>query len=153
MRTTEKWYMISPAALPSLMLSLLPCNSICQDLGQDFTQNVHPLEVHQHMMQISSKEILLLHYQLSGTERKLGEYSPALEHCLFKCSFNWIQSSSLLGQIILQSHLLYSCCIPLLLHGSISAVSGGEASVCHSITSSFGILPSGSHYITVQWYY
>lgn len=137
---------------PSAMLSLLPLKTSTPrpELGL-YTE--HPLEVHQYTMQISSKEILLHHYRLSGTERKLGEYSPALEHCLFKCSFKWIESSSLLGQIILQSHLLCSCCSLLLLHGSISAVFGREASACHSITPSFGILPSGTHYIRVQGYY
>lgn len=137
---------------PSAMLTLLPCKTYMPRPGLElYTEQ--PLEVHQYMMQISSKEILLHHYGLPDTERELGEYSPALEYCLFKHSFNWIESSSLLGQIILQSHLLCSCCILLLLHGSISAVFGREASACHSITPSFGILPSGAHYIHVWGYY
>lgn len=137
---------------PSVMLSFLPCK-ICMPRPGLGLYTEHPLEVHQYMMQISWKELLLHHYQLSGTERKFSEYSPALEPCLFKCSFNWIQSSSLLGQVVLQSHLLCSCCILLLLHGSISAVFGRGASACHSITPSFGILPSGTHHIRVQGYY
>lgn len=136
---------------PSVMLSLLPCKTCMPRPGLEL-HTEHTLEVHQYMMQISSKDILLHHYQLPGTVRKLGEYSPALER-LFKRSFNWIESSSLLGQIILQSHLLCSCCILLLLHGSISAVFGREASACHSITPSFGILPSGTHYSCVRGYY
>lgn len=55
------------------------------------------------MIHISSSELLFLHCHLSSTEWKSGEYSPALEHCLFICSFSWIEVSSLLGQIILQS--------------------------------------------------
>lgn len=137
---------------PSAMLSLLSCKTCMPRPGLELYTE-HPLEVHQYMMQISLKDILLHHCQLPGTVIKLGEYSPALEHCWFKCSFNWIESSTLLGQIILQSHLLCSCCILLLLHGSISAVFGREASACHSITPSFGILPSGTHYICVRGYY
>lgn len=152
MRTTEKTVHDLTHGSPSAMLSFLPCK-ICMPRPGLGLYTEHPLEVHQYMMQISWKELLLHHYQLSGTERKFGEYSPALEPCLFKCSFNWIQSSSLLGQVVVQSHLLCSCCILLLLHGSISAVFGRGASACHSITPSFGILPSGTHHIRVQGYY
>lgn len=72
---------------PSATLSLLPCKTYMPRPGLELYTE-HPLEVHQYMMQFSSKEILLHHYQVPGTERELGEYSPALEHCLFKRSFN-----------------------------------------------------------------
>lgn len=131
-RTREKWNVISPAALLSLLLSLLPWTPTCQDLGL-YTECPLFRSASAQNTDFFRRD-WLLHYQLSGTDTKSGGYSPGLEHCFFICSSNWVQSCLLLGQIILQSQF----CILLLLHGSISAVAGGEASACHSIAPSLG---------------